>query len=510
MILLTAIEESRQINENYLYEIQQRSVLQEWENAKTQFMESLGHRAHKWTPAAALSMTNTSAANITFEGGDHQSLLEFNPNQTPFLARSVASSSATPAKRNPLASTATDSSDRPVLPKIVASHADCVRKISTHQSQAISSRHENIHPCKLLLSSLKEVSAANANTTQNILSTKDLIGYRSLLSLIASMTGEDRYGSDVIPGYFSTITADPSTVDLILLKEKKNRLTKGAKLFFEDQMMIAWDHKIEEAIQLHEIDLSSRHAGKTVQMKLQKLIQYEYRNHMIPKQCKLIDITINSVGGGSGVINAGPVPSILKNVPIWALVYYYLRSGNLDLAVQELQEAYLTYHYEDMFSVLCVLKAFIGETNDFRELRSPRATPGGGFSTPRHGSGGGSGATAALSANDAEVVESAIKQCKLHYQRESMKEESQIDPYYLFLLNLVALIDYRDLNGSLIPNFSFEDFLWAHLWFITTSRQLHDLLATSSSSSAASANMIGTHSPFHRKPAAVAVETTSE
>jgi hypothetical protein len=529
-----------------------RAVLNEWETARSTFMESLGHRAHKWTPGFA---PQSSSAHHPED--PQQPLLDYaHPSQKSFESSFIGSPyfnklSATPAKKTgslaaetldalPTASSSGSSgSDKPVLPKMVSSSADCIRKISQNQSNYLSSRVESIHPCKLLLSSLKDFNNNNSNNSSSaVLSMKDMIGYRSILSLIASMTGEDRYGNDATPGFFSAICYDPALMDILPLKEKKNRLTKGAKLFFEEQQMSFWEKKVDDLVARNEMDLMNRSQGRTMQMKLQKLLQYEYRMNIIPKQCKMMDISLvsNAQAPITPALNAslsslsgaaGGNPNLLKNVPIWALIYSYLRSGNITFAIQELHDLYLLTHSEEMFSVLCILKVINGESNDTRELKSPRAGsagPGGFFGssnnlqTPKSSNAFNANFSGNASNLDLENLENALKQCKFYYQRETMKDENSSDPYFIFLLNLIGFIDHRDLNGSLIPNFSFEDFLWSHLWFIIHSRQLNELLLgkDNQNQSNLNASHLGTpsmmlaHSPFHRKPVSLPIEFLSE
>jgi hypothetical protein len=563
MIVLTAIEESRQMNELYIHEIQQKALYNEWNIARNTFMESLGHRAHKWTPATASGGFNfsSSATSSGLFGGrgetlDHHPPSQSQPFESSFIQSPYYNKASASAKKGKSISVGSDAiegrianeggpaggMDRPVLPKVISSHADCVRKISQHQSNYLLSRHESIHPCKLLLSSLKEItsnpssdgqtySLENATASSTVLPSKDLIGYRSILSLLSSMTGEDYYGSDVIPGYFSSVCIDPSLIDPLILKEKKNKLSKGAKTFFENQFLLQEETKAETWLKNKEIELFSRSSGKTIQMKLQKLIQFEYRMNMIPKSCKVIELTLPSAAATS---NDASVTSTLRNIPIWALLYSYLRSGNMNFAISELTDLVLKYGVgggvgnvgvgggegggsnDIYYHILCLLKAINGDSTENRkELRSPRGSSGSSnkhLHTPSHASFSSSNTSASSSSSstfDVELIETSMKYIKSFYQKEITKEESTIDPYLLFLLNLIGLIDYRDLNGSLIPSFSFEDFLWSHLWFITTSRYLKEQMKGGGGGIKGSLGGM-THSPFPRKPAAVAVETSSE
>ena len=58
------------------------------------------------------------------------------------------------------------------------------------------------------------------------------------------------------------------------------------------------------------------------------------------------------------------------------------------------------------------------------------------------------------------------------YKEYSKKPTHLIDPYKVVVINLIGLVDRRDIANSAIPQVNFDDFLWANVWFIHMSRLL--------------------------------------
>lgn len=404
MILLTAVEEAKQLSEEYIQETQRRWVTKEWEEAKKEFMESLGHRAHKWGSIHA-SETKTKV---------------YEPVE-------LAAIGAPPSASKALIPVAT-----PSLSPLFKVHVDTVRLIN--QTSHASSGHPKVLAFDELLKSSKALD-------QTFLSQNDSHGYQTLLEVLSCMAGEDLDPDAVAaPGQFSSLCVEQDDVQRTV-QQLHARLTSGAKRFFEHQVMHVWMNKLSEVSHLGGVEVGARDEGATLHARLCNYVLYLCDNGVIPHDAGVKQGFISPRG------RAGP-----DAPPLWALVYYCLRSGNIDIAVKELTAAAAVSSMatirEGASSVATILQAIldISASKDADLVRV-----------------------------DARQLEQAMKDCKSLYENGS-SGSNQADPFKAFVLNLVGLKDKRDLAAPNIPQYKFEDFLWAHLWFMSTSATLQKVI----------------------------------
>jgi hypothetical protein len=301
-----------------------RWIIDEWESARSTFLESLGHRAHNWT-AHAITEPN-------------QSLVEYNPHSfdsvtSPRLG--AASSSGTPGYSfgSSSISTAVAKAERPELPILVQTNANVVRKMNTANrahidsaDKASRSPSKDIRPATLFLNALSE---ADANA--KILSSADEIGYRSILELLQYMTHETGGIDELSPaGFYSSICFESALVDDKTRQQRKIHLTRGARHFFEKQIAKHWFHQVDyDLMQTTNSTGAGGHSlgrreesGSIPKLLARYVDSYFSRNHKehLRERCRF---TSNRTQAAA-------------NIPIWCYIYHCLRSGNLNLAIDEL------------------------------------------------------------------------------------------------------------------------------------------------------------------------------
>lgn len=419
MIILTSIEESRQLAEQHLQSMQRRWMDNEWESSKAAFMQSLGHRAHRW------------GVNI--------------PNSAP-----AALSLCEPEKPSTMAAP-NKVSTKPLHNSILQDHADAVSAINR-----ASAAGQPIDACRTL-----HIAAKGLDHNSN-----DAQGYRQLLATLEHMVGENCTGrGGVEAGYFSPICFEKEHVPVIQRNERKSHLSCGFKQFLEGQQLELWDKAIQTAIRDGDIRLDERHAGTTMLHRLRRFVNYLYRIEHIPNHSDLVTIsngpngavktlfTPSTAGIGGhrstqGVVRGAATTSV-DVVPFWALIYHYLRAGKLDLAVEEASETHPVLPGEKDIAI--VLKAML---DDKKRTAGPTRTP------------------AKTNNSQSEKVSAAMKGLESLYREDMMKDPSCVDPYRTAIFNFVGLVDKRCIVSCAIPQFNLDDFLWANMWFIEMSRSV--------------------------------------
>ncbi len=297
---------------------------------------------------------------------------------------------------------------------------------------------KDIRPATLFLSALSE---ADANA--KILSSADETGYRSILELLQYMTHETGGIDELSPaGFFSSICFESALVDDKTRQQRKIHLTRGARHFFEKQIAKHWFHQVDYDLMQTTTStgagLGRREESGSIPKLLARYIDsYFLRNHKehLRERCRF---TSNRTQAAA-------------NIPIWCNIYHCLRSGNLNLAIDELSN-------------------YLGPSNP----STSTATSGAGHD----GRDSIYFILECISKRlqnisiDLDRLLKAMEYIRNIYKREINEREDKIDPFHILVLNLLGFIDNRDLSGEMIPEFNFEDFVWCHLWFIDIQRLL--------------------------------------
>lgn len=468
MIVLTAIEESRKLADDYLEETRKRWDANEWESTKLSFMESLGHRAQSWgqLPATSLGTTMFTPLKVMASGAVISTLTAF--------------------------------------PEAFAKHAEVVKIINLsirsygadRESHPLSASEGRLQPCKLLL------KAAERLTTDDgamILAQGDLAGYRSLLSLLRAMTLEG--DEDITSGHYSSICFPSKVVDESKTQSLHASLTAAAKAYFEETVLAAWQQQVETAA----LDLGSsssftpRAPGRTKQARLMSFVAFQIRQGIIPSQCVTSSSSQGALGGsrmnmntfassslgtgGSfsfasprGSIGSGRGGSLSMDgerqggFALWAFVYYCMRSGSVPLAIGELQEVIAATPTgvsvevpQVVLALLLALQSTVSETAVLKPLARPTLI--------RQESSRLEGT---------QLKETLIKCRDLFAQRLTAHLESgggSGDIFLIHVLNLIGLCQKNILISSPLPQFVLEDFLWSCCWFTEARANYESLLS---------------------------------
>jgi hypothetical protein len=167
MIILTSIEESRRLAEQHVQNMHRRWMRNDWESAKASFMESLGHRAHKWSVSEAAA----SAAKAT----------------PPSSSMALTTVSAAPSTTQ-----AGSVAAKPLQNKVLQVHADAVSLISR------ASCKDKAVPAASLL----------AQAARSLENNTDSTGFRLLLTVLQHMVGEPGIATLFFVGWLLTVIFD--------------------------------------------------------------------------------------------------------------------------------------------------------------------------------------------------------------------------------------------------------------------------------------------------------------
>eukprot|EP01038_Epipyxis_sp_PR26KG_P006682 gene6682-9166_t len=496
MIILGAIDEANRGSEDDVAEMQRRWMMNEWMVARTHFMESLGHRSHKWEGMGAPSTSNFSS-----KYQNDQSLLNHSfstiHHATPNKALSLYETPNgkkrfnTPFSKNDMSgnmSLAIPSLPKPMLSELVSKHAALVRSLSSisHQTMILANDFQSFPPCISLINSLtipnqSNVTTGNASGSDG-LSKADLIAYKSLLELFSCAVGENdsarvSNGTNENKGLFSCICFDQSDVNPSVMEEKRQILTQGAKRFLEMQVWELWSNIVDEAVYNKEITvplMSSDKSSNSCHQRLKSYIAYQH-------QCGLIPVACNRwLCLDSGVIN--PKQSSLNNnnynrnkeiVPLWPFIYHCLRMGDLESALSELKviAANNDHGESSAITIINLFQKIIKYQNEINHNKSNNS-----FTNP---------STLSINDNEIRLFGDAINKSRKLYYDEIQLNANSCDPYRAAVFNLLGLADRNGLLNVSLPGFTLEDFLWGSLWYIHIHRLLGEL-----SSSAAGNSMI--------------------
>jgi len=338
-------------------------------------------------------------------------------------------------------------------------HATVVQKLSQ------TGRHPAPNVCSSFLSLSKNINVDSVGITgvdENGLSKADLIGYKSALELLASMTGETRY-KKTAPGLFSSIcfhpkqaTGDSATAALSLsVCEKKHFLALGAKDYLELQQLKLDVQEIDDAIQSGRVALSYTGSdGQTRKQRLKSYIRHMHRTgNMYVHDIDPRDIAIFPDESASSISDGA--------CPLWPFIYYCLIWGDLKLAIEELSrcaESRMSVVEPEIITVLQI----------FRSLQQPYANAGQDRQDLDANEIKSKLFVKDITPTNVKQLSAAMSVCHELYQRElDESAERGIDPYRLLVLNLVSLSDKEILTDPGISHhvYTMQTYLWANVWF---------------------------------------------
>lgn len=459
-----------------------RWAASEWASAKSQLMESLGHRGSSWegtrTPSAAIAGTHfTPSSTLQIANSPFV-------NRTPYRSGAkVGDFSNTPMRQLPFSvssvqKAALSENNRAIVSDMLADHASVVRSINitSHRpsSSALLSTSTGDSPENAVgpfFHLLKSINVPNQGSSNSIvcdgMTKGDLISYRSLLEMLSSIVGEDRgnaTNSGVPPGFFSSICFDTGLTYANVVEEKRRLLTSGAKRYLQNQMWENWSSIVDDAAVSGELVLPPSNPGMRMQQRLRSFVSYQARTGRLPVQCNKwmspSGRTLRPASSHSSI-------STDSNTPLWAYIYHCLRVGDLDGAIHEIDSCVSAGYDHGELSALTVVKALADILSYQDEVDHRSLSNSSSHATPQTKS-------RKLSESDSVSLSDSMNQCRILYDKDVMNKHSEADPFKVLILNLLGLADREGITASAIPDFSFEDFLWANLWFVEMHRLVSD------------------------------------
>lgn len=425
MIVLTAIEESRRRSDEYLESSRRRWNAREWESAKSTFMESLGHRAQAWAKFPSHAQPSSTQPNETSNRGS-----------LPVISSDV--------------------------PPVFAEHSNAVREMnladySSSEGRAIAACDKFIEKAELLVAD------------EGFMSDNDIMGYKMTLDMMKSMVGEDSlgHGQPCVPGKFSAICFDADQSFL------HSVLRKGTRRFLEEKALEQWTRSVGQIPNRIDLSADVRSAGRNKEAQVRSYVQFLSSTNSLP-QGSVANMSMSrgmSMGGsltGSFSLSSPGPSGNRTNVPFWPFMYHCLRSGQLRLALEELQEQGSNPSNPQHIliqNVQAVVQILSSATNAAASDLGEDSLSGS-FQRPRLGRD----MSTMIEARDIKAILLSLQEQYRKTCAASSANSNALDPYFVTVLNLVSGANrsvFTELQGALLPpQFDLFDLLWTNVWFI--------------------------------------------
>jgi hypothetical protein len=312
---------------------------------------------------------------------------------------------------------------KPALSELLSKQTKVVRNLvaSTHTGHlatasgfSVTQSIGLVKPCAELAESVAVPLHVSAKAVViDGLSKHDMSAYKTILSFLSTIVSE---GNEevALPGFFSAICfEEDATVNRAI--HKRELLSAGAMRYLEWQMWQQWSTSVDEAVMCGDLKIPPSEYSKSKQQRLRAYVNYQQESLCSDSSYR---------------------------TSLWAYVYHCIRIGDISVAVIEIQKSLNTNFRQAESSALVVLNALC-------KLQSEN-----------------------LSFNDKQELHYAVNSCYQHFLSEMKLSEDQRDVYKAFVLSLLSIgkVKTGDSCAIAVPDFQVEDFMWAELWFIQTSR----------------------------------------
>jgi len=393
----------------------QRWAAEDWVNARQQFMESLGHRTQKWNPE--------SAPHASISGSVVDTLMPTSASQ-----RSEASSTTT---RQYFGEKMSSMAER---------HAKVVRESALARDQGPTSLARDL--TEVISKSIDERWVAQQDSFEDSMNQQELIGYKDSMKMMSEIVGEtmDRISCPGA-GTFSSICFQEIDVGPTL-RQVRSQLTMGAKRHLEKQKYEEWSAEIDEAVIQGRLRFAEAGPSESRQQRIRSFVGFSFHlgNFAVPKDTAF------------SPKYASISETIKVKVPVWALLYHYLRVGELEGAKLEIARCRVDGLVIDDSISVCI--------ESMERLVQPNSPP--------------------HSALERQALYESMYRCQVLFQEEFDKPSSDPlspharDPYKALVLNLLSIGADQEAMSELLAavlgsSFQIEDFLWGSLWFVTWS-----------------------------------------
>jgi hypothetical protein len=437
MIVLTAIDESRRRSDEYLESSRRRWNAREWESAKATFMESLGHRAQAW---AKFSGHNNNSSG-------HQANVSVNRGLLPMISSDV--------------------------PPVFAEHSLAVRQIN--MTDYSLSESGVVPACEILIE-----KAGLLVADEGFMSDNDIAGYKLTLEMLRSMVGEDsiNHGKPCIPGQFASVCFDGQIVDDRKQSSMHQTLRKGTQRFLQEKVLEQWTRTVGQGPNRGDFGSESRMPGRNKEAQVRSYVQYLCSSNILPPgSMPSTSATRGASFGGSfsgsfSLSSPSAAGNRATNLPFWPFIYHCLRSGQIRVALDELQEhGSNTSNPQHVLiqNVQAVIQILSSASNALDTEMSDDSFAGRGFGRSKLSRD----MSTMIEARDIKAILLSLQEqyrLKLYAATSSNNASTSLDPYLLAVLNLVSGANraaFTELQSPYLPpQFDLFDLMWTNLWFI--------------------------------------------
>lgn len=424
MIILTAIEDSKKSAASDVQNIYQGWAKKEWNNAKGKLIERLGYRSYRAPLSTVSGSTNTSFPLL------------------PLSANSASNGA------------------------LLQAHVDLFRKAIDQDS---TSHYDVVHA----MSEIPIDIYQSANMSNEYGDISDINNYKNMLFLLSNMVGERGMASATTgiqpdigcysPLAFASVNNAYNKQEYSVSSTKRcqSNLTCGAKRYFEQLFMNYIQNLIDNCIQQgHIAQFPPSVPGQTSR---RLLLMY-------------LDFTCRSVGFAQGIYNynnyksnktdskyvpvsyckamRGEDPSLVESVPLWIFVYYCIRIGDLNMALNEL-EAQRSANSDP--NVVTIYKVLSG----LQQIETNPSANKSIFDAVCH---------------CRDKYNELIDRLDVHRSSSSDDDFDRLDsyivePYALHMLRICSISDVsiassNENNHNINITNTVEDYMWTNVWYM--------------------------------------------
>lgn len=370
------------------------------------------------------------------------------------------------------------------LTKLLKLHSEVILKLN--EEKGILNLTTNKSNMKKILIKpilkIKEICSPNESFSSSELQadgldSDDLKHFNNILNMLSEMVSEINKET-CQPGFFSPLCFNPefeniqvmnvnnmNDYDFKLRKEQKNLhqiLSKGAIKSFAIEKYNFLEVEVEELKQCGKLNnlLSSKLDNNVWNNKHSKIRAYVQQLNDTETLYRIPKDQENSLFLAFPTKNKkipSPPKSPIDGLPIWAIVYYCLRVGDFTGAKNELANCIShktivknTKYYQYAYNAIELYDQHFNDEQVADDI-------------DKH-----------------KKFEDAIYNCEECYSESKDKFELNIqydqdiviDPYGIFVLNLLGLHNTDELIEPDISDWGIEDYLWSNLWFIKWNRYI--------------------------------------
>jgi hypothetical protein len=476
MIILTAMNDARRRSQARERSVQRKWLLDNWSSSRQSFLESLGHRPQLRNPIPA-ALPSQPQRLLQLSAGNQQ-LVESIPASmlgTPSFKATEPSNNASGGGNG----AAAPEEPAPALPEYLDAHVSAVRHFNgdLKLSRGAATSNANVYSLVLrqrtpIFTSLAEAAATptggTTGTQNNVqamfgLSEADITGYRSLLTMLSYMTGEQRSETVSSRGeYMATCFPLQDFSSQQIHSKLIHSLSFGAKEYLESRFNEKINRFIDENARNDRFQIRSSAEGQGWNTRLSSCLSHLLRHDQLYCNDENVESFAMMYIGSNSISNVDSTPYSYapgSEVPLWAFVYYALAAGNINAAIDVMAE----YGRNNVERTALRVLEYFGELE--RMFVSAYMTTSDKEKVI---------ASIVLSPDKFAELDECLHVCRTAFETIFAEDDvGRSDPYMLFVLNLLTLTRRDYLANPDFPNYLVENYLWSNLWFAYYSRLLN-------------------------------------